>query len=74
MARPRRPLTDEARELLDAAAQLDADLAVVLRQRDELARQALAAGATLREVGAAIGMSPQAAHTRFSGSRLAVAV
>jgi hypothetical protein len=67
MARTRRLLTPEATRLLDAAAEADAELAVVLRQRDDYARRALGAGATLREVGAAIGMSPQAAHKRFNG-------
>ncbi len=67
MARPRRPLTPEATRLLDAAAEFHADLAAVVRQRDELAQRALTAGATWREVGAAIGMSPQAAHKRFHG-------
>jgi hypothetical protein len=67
MARPRRPLTPEAAHLLDAAAIFDAELAAVLRQRDDYARRALEAGATWREVGAAIGMSPQAAHKRFHG-------
>jgi hypothetical protein len=65
VARPRRPLTPETRELLDQAwaAHLEAEQA--RWRRDALALNAAAHGATWREVGAAVGMSPQAAHERY---------
>ena len=65
MARPRRQLSQQARELLDQAweAQLEHEHAV--QRRDELAAAAARAGATWREIGAAIGMSAQAAHERL---------
>ena len=65
MARPRRPLSPQARELLDQAwaAHLEAEQA--RWRRDALALNAAAHRATWREVGAAVGMSPQAAHERY---------
>jgi hypothetical protein len=65
VARPRRSLSQETRELLDQAwsAHLEAEQA--RWRRDALALSAAAQGATWREVGAAVGMSPQAAHERY---------
>jgi hypothetical protein len=65
VARPRRLLTPEVRALLDGAWEAQLELEAARRRRDQLALQAAAAGATWREVGAAIAMSPQAAHERY---------
>jgi len=35
------------------------------QRRDELAQQAAQLGASWREIAAAVGMSPQAAHKRY---------
>ncbi len=69
MPRTRRPLTPEAARLLDRAAEADADIGMAILKRDGYARAALAAGASWREVGAALCISPQAAHKRFNGDR-----
>ncbi len=65
MARPRRELSDEQRAVLDRAweAQLQAERAT--QDRDELAREAVRLGASWREIAAAVGVSPQAAHRRY---------
>jgi len=65
VARPRRELSDEQRTVLDRAweAQLQAERAG--QERDELAREAVALGASWREIAAAVGVSPQAAHQRY---------
>jgi hypothetical protein len=65
VARPRRKPTDEARRLLDEAWEAQLEHEQALRRRDELAVRAAELGATWREIGAACGMSPQAAHERF---------
>ncbi|MBJ7600828.1 hypothetical protein [Candidatus Nephthysia bennettiae] len=69
MPRPRRGLSDQQRAVLDRAweAQLEAECAA--RERDELAREAVALGASWREIGAAVGISPQAAHRRYRADR-----
>jgi len=38
-------------------------------QRDELAREAAALGASWREIAAAVAVSPQAAHQRYRPDR-----
>jgi hypothetical protein len=65
LPRPRRPLTAAQRVVLDRAweAQLEMDRA--RQRRDELAREAAELGASWREIAAAVGMSPQAAHKRY---------
>ncbi len=65
MARPRRELSDQQRAVLDRAweAQLEAERAA--SERDELAREAARLGASWREIGAAVGVSPQAAYQRY---------
>ncbi len=65
MARPRRPLSPETRELLDQAWAAHLESEQARGRRDTLALNAAAQGATWREVGAAVGMSPQAAHERY---------
>lgn len=65
VARPRRKLTDEARQLLDQACGAQLEYEQALKRRDELAVRAVELGATWREIGAACGMSAQAAHERF---------
>ena len=65
MARPRRVLSATTRQLLDEAWEAHLAAEEVRRRRDELAISAAAHGATWREVGAAVGMSPQAAHERY---------
>jgi hypothetical protein len=65
MARPRRVLSDTTRRLLDEAWEAHLAVEEVRRRRDELAVSAATNGATWREVGAAVGMSPQAAHERY---------
>ncbi|MFZ0091884.1 MAG: hypothetical protein WAL63_20445 [Solirubrobacteraceae bacterium] len=65
MARPRRVLSDTARQLLDEAWEAHLAAEQARRRRDELAVSAAESGATWREVGAAIGMSAQAAHERL---------
>jgi len=44
-------------------AQLEVERAA--QERDELAREAVALGASWREIAAAVGVSPQAAHERY---------
>ncbi len=69
MSRPRRDLSDQQRAVLDRAweAQLQAERAG--QERDELAREAVRLGASWREIAAAIGVSPQAAHQRYRADR-----
>lgn len=69
MSRPRRELSEEQRVVLDRAweAQLQAER--VITERDELAREAVRLGASWREIGAAVGLSPQAAHQRYRTDR-----
>jgi hypothetical protein len=63
--RPRRPLSDQQRALLERAWEAQLELEHARQQRDELAREAARLGASWREIGAAVGMSPQAAHKRY---------
>ena len=65
MGRPRRPLDPATRRLLDQTFDAQLQLEDARRRRDQLAIQAAQAGATWREVGAAAGMSAQAAHERY---------
>ncbi|MGI8713937.1 MAG: hypothetical protein ACR2NR_12330 [Solirubrobacteraceae bacterium] len=69
MSRPRRELSDQQRAVLDRAweAQLEVERAV--QARDELAREAVALGASWREIAAAVRVSPQAAHQRYHPDR-----
>ena len=55
--------------MLDRAweAQLEAERAG--QERDELAREAVRLGASWREIAAAVGVSPQAAHRRYRADR-----
>ena len=66
MARPRRELSPRARWLLERVWEAQLEHERALKRRDELAVRAVEVGATWREVGAACGMSPQAAHERFN--------
>jgi hypothetical protein len=65
VARPRRKLSEQARQLLDQAWEAHLEHEQALRRRDQLAIGALQAGATWREIGAAVDMSAQAAHQRY---------
>ncbi len=65
MPRPRRPLSEITRQMLDEAWEAHLKAEEALRHRDQLALNAAAQGATWREIGAAVGMSPQAAHERY---------
>lgn len=69
MGRPRRQLTDQQRELLDQMWEAQLQLEQARQRRDQLARQAAKLGASWREIGAAVGMSPQAAHKRYHTTR-----
>lgn len=55
MARPRRQLSETTRQLLDEAWEAHLAVEDARRRRDQLAVHAAAAGATWREVGAAVG-------------------
>ncbi len=50
-----------------AAAALRASAAVLEQRRDRAVQAAVTAGATWTQIGQALGVSPQAAHKRFSG-------
>ena len=65
MAQPRRVLSDITRQLLDEAWEAHLAAEQARRRRDELALAAAANGATWREVGTAVEISPQAAHERY---------
>ncbi len=64
---------EEVRALLDRAWAAHLEHEQALQRRDELAIQAAELGATWREVGAACGMSAQAAHERFRDRQRRVA-
>jgi hypothetical protein len=65
VSRPRRPLSDQQRAILDAAWEAQLEMERARQRRDELAQQAAQLGASWREIAAAVGMSPQAAHKRY---------
>ncbi len=65
MARPRRELSDQQRVVLDRAWEAQLEVERAAQERDELAREAVALGASWREIAAAVGVSPQAAHERY---------
>jgi hypothetical protein len=65
MGRPRRALSPTVRQLLDEAFEAHLAAEEQLRRRDQLALAAATEGASWREVGAAVAMSPQAAHQRY---------
>jgi hypothetical protein len=65
VGRPRRPLTDHIRALLDQAFEAQLEGEDARRRRDQHALAAARAGATWREIGAAVAMSPQAARQRY---------
>lgn len=69
MARPKRELSEEVWALLERAWAAHLEHEQALGRRDELAMRAAELGATWREVGAACGMSAQAAHERFTRPR-----
>jgi len=65
VARPRRELSDQQRVVLDRAWEAQLEVERAAQERDELAREAVALGASWREIAAAVGVSPQAAHERY---------
>jgi hypothetical protein len=67
--RPRRPLTAAQRQALEHAWKAQLELEHARRRRDEHAREAARLGASWREIGAAVAMSPQAAHKRYAHDR-----
>jgi hypothetical protein len=67
--RPRRQLTAAQRQALEHAWQAQLEMERARQQRDELAREAARLGASWREIGAAVAMSPQAAHKRYAPGR-----
>ena len=62
----RRQLSEEVWALLERASAAHLEHEQALQRRDELAVRAAELGAPWREVGAACGMSAQAAHERFT--------
>jgi hypothetical protein len=68
VARPRRQLTTAQRRALDAAWEAQIEMEHARQRRDELACEAARLGASWREIAAAVGMSPQAAHKRYRTS------
>jgi len=69
VSRPRRELSDAQRAVLDRAWEAQLEVERVGQERDELAREAVALGASWREIAAAVGVSPQAAHRRYRADR-----
>ncbi len=69
MARPRRELSDQQRAVLDRAWEAQLEVERAASERDELAREAVRLGASWREIAAAVGVSPQAAHQRYRADR-----
>ncbi len=56
-------------EVLDRAWEAQLEVERAARARDELAREAVALEASWREIAAAVGVSPQAAHQRYHPDR-----
>jgi len=69
MARPRRELSDKQRAVLDRTWEAQLEVERAASERDELAREAVRLGASWREIAAAVGVSPQAAHQRYRADR-----
>jgi hypothetical protein len=67
--RPRRQLTAAQRRALEHAWQAQLEMEDARRRRDEHASEAAGLGASWREIGAAVAMSPQAAHKRYAHGR-----
>jgi hypothetical protein len=67
--RPRRQLTAAQRQALEHAWQAQLEIERARQQRDEHASEAARLGASWREIGAAVAMSPQAAHKRYARGR-----
>jgi len=65
VSRPRRELSDQQRAVLDQTWEAQLQVERAAQERDELAREAVALGASWREIAAAVGLSPQAAHQRY---------
>ena len=55
--------------MLDRTREAQLELERVCQERDELAREAVRLGASWREIGAAVGVSSQAAHQRYRADR-----
>jgi len=51
--------------VLDRAWEAQLEVQRAVQARDELAREAVALGASWREIAAAVRVSPQAAHQRY---------
>ena len=68
MGRPRRELTDAQEDVLNEIEQAAALIRRTTADRDHLVRVAVEMSVSWREIGAALCISPQAAHERYGPS------